>query len=69
MRCFKIKYRTNPTEKANVMEVSADSPQDAIKKAGVQTAWEYIVSEYITHKLGNSFIVLSAELIRHAGRE
>ena len=68
MRCFKIAYSKSPSEKTRIIEVAADSPHAAVEKAGLQNVWEYIVSECITRKLGCSFIVLSTELIRHAGR-
>ena len=68
MRCFKIEYSKSPSEGTSVINVLADSPYDAIKKAGLQNVWEYTVSECITRKLGSRFIVLSIELIRHTGR-
>ena len=69
MRCFKIAYSKSPSEKTRIIDVSADSPHAAIEKAGIHFAWEYVISEYTTRKIGSSFIVLSTELIRHAGRQ
>lgn len=43
MKCFKIKYRKHPLEEANVIEVFADSPQEAIEKAGLQNVYGYLV--------------------------
>ena len=68
MRCFKIAYSKSPSEGIRVIEVAADSPHAAVEKAGIHFAWEYVISEYTTRKIGSSFIVLSTELIRHVGR-
>ena len=43
MKCFRIKYRKHPAEEANVIEVLANSPEQARKKAGLQDGWGYLV--------------------------
>ena len=53
MKFFEIKYRLFSWEDIGVIIVSADSPAEAIEKAGLQDAYEYSVSEYIPYKLGN----------------
>lgn len=53
MKFFKIEYRTHSWDSISVIVVSANSPAEAIEKAGLQDAYEYSVSEYIPYKLGN----------------
>ena len=53
MKFFEIKYCLFSWEDIGVIVVSADSPAEAIKKAGLQDAYEYSVKEYIPYKLGN----------------
>lgn len=53
MKFFEIKYRRLSWNNTNVIVVSADSSAEAIKKAGLQGAYEYSVSEYVPYKLGN----------------
>ena len=52
MKFFKIKYRRFSYDNTSVIVVSADSPAEAIKKAGLQDAHECNVSEYVPYKLG-----------------
>lgn len=68
MKSYRIEYRDHSWDNTSVIVVSADSPQEAIKKAGIKNTWEYIVSEPYPMRLGNSFITLATELIRHTGR-
>ena len=53
MKFFEIKYRLFSWEDIGVIIVSADSPAEAIEKAGLQDAYAYSVKEYIPYKLGN----------------
>ena len=53
MKFFKIEYRLFSCEDIGVIIVSADSPAEAIEKAGLQDAYAYSVKEYIPYKLGN----------------
>ena len=68
MRCFKIEYSKSPSEKTSVIDMLADNPRAAIEKAKLLNACEYTASECLTRKPGSRFIILSIELIRHAGR-
>lgn len=53
MKFFKIEYRQFSWEDIGVIVVSANSPAEAIEKAGMQDAYEYSVSKYIPYKLRN----------------
>ena len=53
MKFFKIEYRLFSWEDTGVIVVSANSPAEAIEKAGLQDAYEYSVSKYIPYRLGN----------------
>lgn len=53
MKFFKIEYRLFSYEDIGVIVVSANSPAEAIEKAGLQGAYEYSVSKYIPYNLGN----------------
>lgn len=53
MKFFEIKYRLFSWEDIGIAVVSADSSAEAIKKAGLQDAYEYNIKEYIHYKLGN----------------
>ena len=53
MKYFKIEYRINSYDNTSVIVVSADSPAEAIEKAGLQNAYECNVSEYVPYKLAN----------------
>lgn len=68
MRYFKIEYSKGPSEKTMIIDVFADNPRAAIEQAGLLDAWEYTVSEYVSRKIGNSFMLLSIELIRRTSR-
>ena len=52
MEVFKIEYRLFPNE-YNVIVVSANSPEEAVKKANIQDAYMYHIRKYIPYKLGN----------------
>lgn len=53
MKFFEIEYCLFSWEDIGVIVVSADSPAEAIRKAGLQDAYEYSVKEYIPYNLGN----------------
>lgn len=53
MKFFKIKYRLFSWENIGIAVVSASSSAEAIKKARLQDAYEYSISEYVPYKLGN----------------
>ena len=53
MKYFKIEYRLFSWDNNSIIVVSADSPAEAIKKAGLQNACECSISEYAPYKLGN----------------
>ena len=55
MKFFEIEYSLFSWEDIGTIVVSANSPAEAIEKAGLQDAYEYSVSEYIPYKGNKSY--------------
>ncbi|MEE1070963.1 MAG: hypothetical protein U0L26_00955 [Cellulosilyticum sp.] len=53
MKFFKIEYRLYSWEGTGVIVVSADNPAEAIKKAGLQDAYECNIRKYVPYRVGN----------------